>query len=94
MKNLKTEIHGEAGEFMDYAGLVRAVVSASAMREGVTIGEMRKQLAILDKCEDAGDELTLTDSETTILKDLLKRHKWPILHKDLVGFAAAFGDED
>ena len=59
-------------------------------QKGVTLKEMRRDLKLLDKLEDASNEIIFTDEEYKHLLELINSSEWAIKHKDILDFAEYF----
>lgn len=65
------------------------IVLEQGTAHGMTIGEMRKRIGILDKLEKANGVLELEDAEWQSLKEIYAQHPWRIAHRDLLAIADA-----
>jgi len=85
-QNIETKITvGENATPMTYADLLKVCLGA-ASSEGITIGDMRNRIKILDKLENPGKTMELTTEEVLLVKGVVANFKWAVMHKDLIGF--------
>lgn len=75
---------------LDDKDTLRAVVSNHADK-GLTVGQMRVFLKILDKIEAASDSLALEDAEYAALVRQFDATPFRIIHPDIVALRDAIG---
>lgn len=72
---------------LTYAHLLATIVN-KPVKEGVTIKDMKRDLDLLDKLEDAVDKevIEVTDEELKHLAKETEAFVWGTRHRDLVAF--------
>lgn len=75
-------------DYWRYSDFIMLVMNQK-VPEGVTIQQMKDDIAIVDAIEDHDDKIQLKDSEVTRLRNKLESFKWGFAHKELLKFAAA-----
>lgn len=81
---------GASGEKLTTAKLL-AVVVGGQPAEGLTIGDMRKRLAILEKLEAANGTIELNKDELATAATAYRAYRFGMMHADLVGVDDALG---
>lgn len=98
MKNYELSIIGADSNKMSVASLLSFVISSQAA-EGLTIGQMRKRMAICDKLEGLkiGEEISIRGGELKMVNAVYQAHRFGSMHKDFIDVAdmleAAINDE-
>ncbi len=70
-----------------YADLIKMVVTARKA-QGLTIGEMKKNFALLDHLDKfvKAPEITVEKADMKFIQQLLPSIQWPLSHRDMIGF--------
>tara|TARA_R110000772_G_scaffold147849_1_gene258283 strand:+ start:506 stop:817 length:312 start_codon:yes stop_codon:yes gene_type:complete len=95
LNNWKTSIlNTEEDRDFHLADILEAVIQAS-VAEGVTLGEMKIRLALVDVLGEAKEdkEFELSSKQTKVLKKVFSAHKWPMMHTDILKIAESIGVE-
>lgn len=79
----------KADEKTTYSDLLKVIIN-SVPQQGLTIGEQRDRIKLLNKVEaEAEEDMLLEEAEANQLKAMVSEHKWAIVSKELV----VFGDD-
>ena len=89
IENKSTTIFKAPDVTATYADLLISILNRPPQK-GVTLKEMRRDLKLLDKLEDASNEIIFTDEEYKHLLELINSSEWAIKHKDILDFAEYF----
>lgn len=66
---------------------VLKIVAGSQPADGLTIGQMRDRFTLIEKLEDADDNINLSQAELETMKQIYNQHRFGAMHPDLVRIA-------
>lgn len=79
---------GGTNSLMDYAEIIKAVMTQQRKPEGYSTEEMRKDFRVIDAIDSVKEkeEIDLEDADFEYFKSKLKTMRWSLQHKDLIQF--------
>jgi len=86
IENRNTEMVKEENVLVTYSDLLLIILNRP-LKSRITIKEMRRDFVLLDKFEQAGDNITLTDEEYKHVTYLIESFEWYFRHKDIITFS-------
>ena len=88
LQNKATQLKGEDGKSVDYAFLINLVVNVP-VKAGITVKEMKRDIAILTKFENIklDEEVELTEDELNHIITCTEDFVWAQRHNDITRFS-------
>ena len=89
IENNMTTILKTQDAVASYADLLTSLLNRP-LQKTVTLKEMRRDLKLIDKLEDADEIIEVTDEEFKHLAQLVETSEWAIKHQDILDFSEYF----
>jgi hypothetical protein len=86
IENKVTVIAKSQDVMATYADLLTSILN-KPLQKTVTIKEMRRDIKLIDKFEEAKETIEVTDEEFKYLVDLVETSEWALKHNDILEFA-------
>lgn len=86
IENKTTTIFKSEGVYVNYSDLLTAVLN-KPIPQSISLKDMRRDIKLMDKFEDATDSIELSDDEFKHVSGLVENSEWAIKHIDIIAFA-------
>ena len=85
LENKTTSIKISEDKFLKYSDLLGTVIN-KPVREGLSVKELKRDIAILNIAEDATDIMEFSDEQYSYIKEEVENSKWTLRHQDIIDF--------
>ncbi len=84
--NKKTQLLLSEDKCITYADLIGMQLN-KPLQAGITLKEMKRDLEVLKKLDEAEEVITLTDEEFKYVANVVEHSQWAVRHLDIIEFA-------